>query len=179
MPHQLCLRGKERCIALKRKSVLPFLPSVCAHSQPHPTGWGFSLFGGKTDGANRELRVRHHPVWFVAVMIGLVCLLLLSLTLAVMLGPVSIQPSAVWKIALSHVPFFGDWLEQDWGKPQEQIIWEICLPRVLLGAWLAACGQGERDGSDGSAAAEGVRAPIALETLAKGFYPERFPQSSH
>ena len=50
---------------------------------------------------------------------------------------------------------------------------------LLLGAWLAACGQGERDGSDGSAAAEGVRAPIALETLAKGFYPERFPQSSH
>ncbi|UFJ43361.1 iron ABC transporter permease [Brevibacillus humidisoli] len=96
------------------------------------------MLGGGTNRADRGLPLRHHPLWFTAVLTGLTCLLLLSATLAVMLGPVSIQPAVVWNIALSHVPIFGDLIEQDWSKPQEQIIWEIRLPRVLLGAVVGA-----------------------------------------
>ncbi|WP_232696539.1 FecCD family ABC transporter permease [Brevibacillus daliensis] len=61
-------------------------------------------------------------------------LCVVSITLAVMLGPVKIEPFTVWKIALSHIPYIGDFIEPDWSKSQENIIWTIRFPRVLLGA---------------------------------------------
>jgi iron complex transport system permease protein len=36
------------------------------------------------------------------------------------------------------LPFVGDAVQPDWNKAQEQIIWEIRLPRVLLGAVVGA-----------------------------------------
>ncbi|MFC4770251.1 FecCD family ABC transporter permease [Effusibacillus consociatus] len=60
------------------------------------------------------------------------------MTIAVTLGPVPIQPETVWRIALSHIPFFSEWVEADWSKAQEHIIWDIRFPRVLLGAIVGA-----------------------------------------
>ncbi|WP_240627399.1 FecCD family ABC transporter permease [Thermoflavimicrobium daqui] len=56
-----------------------------------------------------------------------------SVTLAVMLGPVKITPLTVWKIILSHFPMIGGMVEQDWSQAQDYIVWNIRLPRVLLG----------------------------------------------
>lgn len=68
------------------------------------------------------------------VLLLLFGLCLVSVTLAVMLGPVNIAPLTVWKVAISHLPFFGASIEPDWSKAQEHIIWEIRFPRVILGA---------------------------------------------
>ncbi|MCP1308897.1 FecCD family ABC transporter permease [Paenibacillus tyrfis] len=71
---------------------------------------------------------------FPLVLLGLFGILLGSITLAVMLGPVRIEPSIVWKIAFSHIPGLDRWLEPDWSKAQGNIVWDIRFPRVLLGA---------------------------------------------
>ncbi|WP_238458103.1 FecCD family ABC transporter permease [Alkalihalobacterium alkalinitrilicum] len=60
------------------------------------------------------------------------------MTVAVMLGPVSISPITVWKIALAKIPYISDFIVNDWSQAQEQIIWEIRFPRVLLGAIVGA-----------------------------------------
>ena len=72
---------------------------------------------------------------------GLVVLLALSVTFAVTIGPVYISPLTVWEIIFSHV--FG--LSQgSWGTGEDNIVWLIRLPRVLLagivGAGLAVVG---------------------------------------
>ncbi|TYR81874.1 iron ABC transporter permease [Priestia megaterium] len=64
--------------------------------------------------------------------------LMLSITFAVTLGPVKISPITVWKIALSHLPIVQDYIEVDWTKAQERIIWDIRLSRVLLGGVVGA-----------------------------------------
>ncbi|WP_081088789.1 FecCD family ABC transporter permease [Peribacillus simplex] len=70
----------------------------------------------------------------------LLCILLLSITFAVTLGPVKMSAMTVWKIALGHLPFIGDSLEGNGSIAQERIIWDIRLPRVLLGAGLSVVG---------------------------------------
>ncbi|MGZ0052860.1 FecCD family ABC transporter permease [Brevibacillus gelatini] len=74
------------------------------------------------------------PFLIVALLIGLV----VSITLAVTLGSVEIQPATVWKIALSHLPLVDQWIGADWSKGEQTIIWEIRFPRVLLGAVVGA-----------------------------------------
>ena len=72
---------------------------------------------------------------------ALLVLLLLSVTFAVTIGPVYISPATVWKIIVSHV--FG-LAQGDWTTGQDNIVWLIRLPRVLLagivGAGLAVVG---------------------------------------
>jgi iron complex transport system permease protein len=80
----------------------------------------------------------HHKRWFHLLFLLLICALFLSITFAVTLGPVKMSPLTVWKIALSHLPFFDHHIEADWSKAQERIIWDIRLPRVLLGAVVGA-----------------------------------------
>ena len=74
-------------------------------------------------------------------MLGLAALLVLSVTLAVTIGPVYISPVTVWKIIFSHA--FG-LAQGDWTTGQDNIVWLIRLPRVLLagvvGAGLAVVG---------------------------------------
>lgn len=66
---------------------------------------------------------------------------LLSVTLAITIGPVYISPVTVWHIIASHV--FG-LSPGDWTAGQDHIVWLIRLPRVLLagivGAGLAVVG---------------------------------------
>ena len=75
------------------------------------------------------------------LLVGLAGLLVLSATLAVTIGPVYISPVTVWMIVTSHV--LGLDLG-DWTKGQDNIVWLIRLPRVLLagvvGAGLAVVG---------------------------------------
>lgn len=70
-----------------------------------------------------------------ALILGLTALLILSLTIAVTIGPVSIAPLTVWQIAFAQTFDIGS---GDWSKAQEQIVWFIRLPRVLLAAIVGA-----------------------------------------
>ncbi|AVP58498.1 FecCD family ABC transporter permease [Pulveribacter suum] len=78
-------------------------------------------------------RQRRHLAWWLAAL-GL--LLALSLTLAIALGPVRIAPMQVWHITLHEL---GQRLALalpagDWSVSQQQIVWRVRLPRVLLAA---------------------------------------------
>ncbi|MDV2885494.1 iron ABC transporter permease [Alkalihalophilus pseudofirmus] len=68
----------------------------------------------------------------------LILILIVSITVSIMIGPISISPITVWKIALSKVPYLDTYILQDWTKAQEQIIWEIRFPRIILGAIVGA-----------------------------------------
>lgn len=72
---------------------------------------------------------------FGVLVAALSALLLLSVTLAVTIGPVYISPLTVWEIIGVHT--FG--MEQgDWTRGQDQIAWLIRMPRVLLGGLVGA-----------------------------------------
>lgn len=66
----------------------------------------------------------------------LVCLLVCSVTLAVVIGPVPVPAIQAWKIALEQTLGLG--ISPDWSVAQEQIVWRIRLPRVLLAAVVGA-----------------------------------------
>jgi len=70
--------------------------------------------------------------------ITLVLLLIVSMTLAVMIGSVSITPLYVWKVIFSKIPIFSNLIEGDWSRSQEIIIWQIRVPRVMLAAIVGA-----------------------------------------
>ncbi|MFD2169964.1 FecCD family ABC transporter permease [Tumebacillus lipolyticus] len=75
---------------------------------------------------------------FYLLLIILTGLFIASITVAVMLGPVPIRPETVWRIALSHLPLFGDSFVVDWSRGQENIVWEVRFPRVMLAAVVGA-----------------------------------------
>lgn len=66
-------------------------------------------------------------------------LLLLTLTamitvvLAVGIGPVSVNPGTTLKVILNRVPGISNRIQVDWGKLDENIVINLRLPRVLLG----------------------------------------------
>lgn len=61
--------------------------------------------------------------------------LLASMTLAVMIGPVDMSPLTVWKIVVHESTGL---LESDWSLVQQQIVWNIRMPRALLAAIVGA-----------------------------------------
>ncbi len=75
------------------------------------------------------------------LLIGLSIALVVSVTMAVTIGPVYISPVTVWNIVLSRL-FSVD--AGQWSQGQDNIVWLIRLPRVLLaglvGSGLAAVG---------------------------------------
>ncbi|WP_107951397.1 FecCD family ABC transporter permease [Lysinibacillus parviboronicapiens] len=71
---------------------------------------------------------------FILLSMLLLLLLIISITFAIMIGSVSITPLYVWKVIFSKIPFVQNWIEQDWSRSQEIIIWQIRVPRVLLAA---------------------------------------------
>jgi iron complex transport system permease protein len=73
---------------------------------------------------------------FGALLLVLSVALLLSITLAVMIGPVALSPDLVWRVALYQVA--PGWVTPDWEAFQANIIWEIRFPRVLLGGLVGA-----------------------------------------
>lgn len=73
---------------------------------------------------------------FAAVLTGLVGLLVVSVTAGVMIGPVSIQPTLVWRIV--GVNSLNLPMAETWSASQESIVWLVRMPRVLLGAVVGA-----------------------------------------
>ena len=88
-----------------------------------------------------EERVGPRRIGLTPLVAVLAAVTLLSVTLAVTIGPVYISPITVWQIILSHV---GGLAQGDWSTGQDNIVWLIRLPRVLLagivGAGLAVVG---------------------------------------
>lgn len=71
--------------------------------------------------------------WLLMSVLGL--LLALSVTLAVVIGPVPIPAGRVWQIVWAQL-FPG--VEGDWSQAQANIVWLIRLPRVLMAACVGA-----------------------------------------
>lgn len=67
-----------------------------------------------------------------------------SIILAVGIGPVAVSPITTAKVLVSKIPFFGSFLPVSWDALSENIVLMLRLPRVLLGfivgASLAVCG---------------------------------------
>lgn len=63
---------------------------------------------------------------------------LLTLFLAVGLGPFSVHPITALKIILHKLSFFSGIIDGDWTQMEENIIWGLRLPRVLLGMIVGA-----------------------------------------
>lgn len=62
--------------------------------------------------------------------------LLVTMVLATAIGPVPIPMARVWRITLSRlIPGLGG---HDWTTAQEQIVWQVRLPRVLLAVVVGA-----------------------------------------
>jgi iron complex transport system permease protein len=49
-------------------------------------------------------------------------LLISSITISIILGPVTISPLTVWKIVLSKIEVFENHIVSSWSKAQEQTI---------------------------------------------------------
>ncbi|ATO51707.1 MULTISPECIES: FecCD family ABC transporter permease [Brevibacillus] len=80
----------------------------------------------------------HYTKNWIAKLIGSGVVLFLSMTVAIMLGPVQIDPVTVWKVIGSHVPFVQNWIVTDVPNAQMHIVWDIRMPRVLLSAIVGA-----------------------------------------
>lgn len=86
----------------------------------------------KTD-QSTTLESSRNPALFAFWLMILGGGLVVSITIAVMLGPVQIAPGTVWKIVLSHLPGLNGLIEETWTKGDGHIVWDIRFPRVLLG----------------------------------------------
>lgn len=85
------------------------------------------------------LKKREENVAFYKFVLGILFVLLfVSITLSIMIGPVSIHPLTVWRIAFAQLPFFDNWIIQDWSTAHGHIIWDIRFPRVVLAAVVGA-----------------------------------------
>lgn len=67
---------------------------------------------------------------------GLVVLLVLAVMLAVSIGAVGIPLDLVWGVILNHI--VPGSVEQTWSAGRDNIVWEVRLPRVILGAMVGA-----------------------------------------
>lgn len=83
---------------------------------------------------NIDEKNRLYAKRFKVLIIALPIVLFFSIISAVALGPVMIHPLTVWEIAVSHVPLLGGATNGGWTAAQHNIVWEIRIPRVLLGA---------------------------------------------
>ncbi len=79
---------------------------------------------------------------FAAVLVALAVTLVVSIVLAVTLGPADISPMTAWRIGIHQL--WPDLVTPDWPAAHEHIVWHIRLPRallaVLVGATLAVVG---------------------------------------
>jgi iron complex transport system permease protein len=85
----------------------------------------------------RKVFNREQPNMKVIISI-LLFISILSIILAIGVGPVSVPPSTVVKIIFSKLPFFKDHMVQNWELVDENIVWGLRFPRVLLGMIVGA-----------------------------------------
>lgn len=72
----------------------------------------------------------------VPAIAGLALLLLAVTTLSISVGPLAISPPTVWLIVLHHLVGLGD--PSAWTGIQDNVVWQIRVPRALLGALVGA-----------------------------------------
>lgn len=77
--------------------------------------------------------ILHHLPLLTAL---LVLLLMISITVGVSVGSVNIPFEVVWKVIASHL--WPGSVEVTWSPGRDNIVWEVRLPRVLLGALVGA-----------------------------------------
>lgn len=87
---------------------------------------------------SRKEKSQKYNVRFKLLLVALPIGLIISIILAVALGPVTIPPLTVWKIILSHIPFLDNLVNSDWTNAHYNIVWKVRLPRVLLGVLVGA-----------------------------------------
>lgn len=92
----------------------------------------------KAGRSENEMKNKKQQKRFKILLVVLTIGLFISVTLSVMLGPVTIHALTVWKVLLSNVPLIGDLITEDLTPTQNNIIWEIRVPRTLLGAVVGA-----------------------------------------
>lgn len=92
----------------------------------------------KTEKNKEEGKNKKHNRRFKILLIILPIILFISIVMAVALGPVSIHPFTVWKIAFSHFPGLGDAIQENWSNAHYNIVWQVRFPRVLLGVIIGA-----------------------------------------
>lgn len=86
--------------------------------------------------ANEGLQIaRKEQAQFWLLMAALTAGLIVSITLAVAIGPVQIPWRVVWSVAAYKVGLIP---HGDWTMAQENIVWLIRFPRVLMGAVVGA-----------------------------------------
>ncbi len=61
-----------------------------------------------------------------------------ALIAGIALGSVQVSPVTVLKILLAKIPLVGDQVVPDWPRQIETIIWQVRLPRVILGTLVGA-----------------------------------------
>ncbi|GGD60711.1 FecCD family ABC transporter permease [Paenibacillus nasutitermitis] len=62
----------------------------------------------------------------------------LTILFAIGIGPVSVHALTVTKIVLSKIPLVSDYIDKDWNRLDENIVWTLRMPRVLLGMIVGA-----------------------------------------
>lgn len=88
---------------------------------------------------SRKLKLIHQDEPNLRVIIPLLLLAgMVSILLAIGIGPVSVHPFSVLKIILSKTPFVSEYIIHDWTRVEENIVWGLRLPRVLLGMIVGA-----------------------------------------
>ncbi|WP_066638685.1 FecCD family ABC transporter permease [Desulfolucanica intricata] len=74
------------------------------------------------------------PVIFIILSLVAV----ITIILAIGLGPVSVAPGNVAKILSSRIPFLENYIPHTWTNLEENIVWGLRFPRVLLGMIVGA-----------------------------------------
>jgi iron complex transport system permease protein len=72
------------------------------------------------------------------IVVLLMTVTVLSLLLAIGLGPVTVSPGNVAKILLSRLPVVGEHISRTWARLDENIVIGLRLPRVCLGVIVGA-----------------------------------------
>lgn len=81
------------------------------------------------------MKIKHNlwvwlPVFFL--------ILILVMSISVTLGAANINWQLAWQIIFSKIPGISTFIEESWSSSNETIVWDIRLPRVLLGAAVGA-----------------------------------------
>lgn len=85
----------------------------------------------------KNLLIRDDPNITVIIFVLLI-LSLLSIIFAIGLGPVSVKSSNVAKIIFSKLSFTSEYITPTWTQIEENIVWGLRMPRVLLGMIVGA-----------------------------------------
>lgn len=81
------------------------------------------------NGVGRRLR-------FSALLLALAAALVITMTIGLTIGSVSMPPGQVWGILGHQIGL--PWVEPDWSRPRETIVVDVRAPRVLLGVVVGA-----------------------------------------